>query len=105
MSDPTTESLERMAELYFQMSELATRLTTENAILEARVRALESQLAMTQLVDPEAHEVYREAAVMMATYVAGAPGSQDPAQRRRVNDMWGSLADRVEEHLKKETEH
>lgn len=86
-------------------------LVAERDQLVARVKALESQLTIHEegcRIDHRAHEVYRRAAMYLATYVAGARSgvelSDDPSCRNTVK-MWGELADEVEECLKREQVH
>lgn len=74
-------------------------------VLRARIAALESQVATLTAIDEEAHRVYRDAAVMLSTYVAGARGSSDLDRRRQVERMWGELADAVDRELAKEQVH
>lgn len=97
-----------MSNVFDRLDSLGARIDEvlqEKLELEARVAALESQLAVRDAIDPESHGVYREAAVMLATYVAGCRVDAPDARQRRFVRMWGPLADRVEEQLQKETEH
>lgn len=73
----------------------------------AHAEALRSQIAVLEQagVDPEVHEVYRRAAMYLATYVAGARESADLGHRRRVDAMWGSVADEVEAAIARERVH
>lgn len=116
MSDPTTESIERLTrereklvterDHYKRLAEHATTrpMTVDLDVLKARVAALESQLSMAQpptdrlgnAIDPERYGVYRDAAVTLSTYMAGVrSGRRDASWVKQQEKVWGSLIDRV----------
>lgn len=112
--DPTTEALATIArerdqarDASRQFAAAYDRKVEENHQLKARVAALEAQIAigsptdrLGRAIDPAHFEVYRDAAVLLSTYMAGArSGHRSDEDKKRLEQLWGRLVDKIDECL------
>lgn len=85
------------------------QVVQERDELKARVAALEEQIRLGPAtdrlgnpIDPTHYEVYRDAAVLLSTYVCGARGSRDEEHRLRTLKLWGPVVEKIDECLDEE---